>query len=231
MKSNWDPSTYDAPRRRLVPCYPEFYGTFGELISRTAAERPRILDLGAGTGLLSAEVLKRVDPGSVTLQDVSASMLEQAELRLKAWKPSILNLDFANDVAPGTYDVIMSALAIHHIADEAKQTLLKTVFERLAPGGVFINAEQVSHSDARGQRLFELMHLDRSRALGSADREIESAVKRMEIDRCAPAEQQVSWMRTIGFSGAAVYYQWFRFAVMAGWKPDTVDRMDELNSS
>ena len=57
MISNWNPETYDAPRRRLVPCYPEFYGTAVDLISRTVGERPRIRDLGTGAGLLAAEVV------------------------------------------------------------------------------------------------------------------------------------------------------------------------------
>jgi tRNA (cmo5U34)-methyltransferase len=38
---------------------------------------------------------------------------------------------------------VVSALAIHHLDDDAKQDLNARVREVLRPGGVFVNAEQV----------------------------------------------------------------------------------------
>ena len=42
---------YDEQRRKLIPCFDDFYGTAVSL-AETRESRPRILDLGAGTGLL-----------------------------------------------------------------------------------------------------------------------------------------------------------------------------------
>ena len=48
---------YDAARRRLMPCFDGLYGTVLELIAEWGPPRgARVLDLGAGTGLLAAMV-------------------------------------------------------------------------------------------------------------------------------------------------------------------------------
>ena len=46
---------YDAACRRLVPCFDGLYGTVLDLIAERGPPRgARVLDLGAGTGLLAA---------------------------------------------------------------------------------------------------------------------------------------------------------------------------------
>ena len=113
MNETWNPQSYDASPRRLVPCYADFYGTVGDLIRRSVRQCPSILDLGAGTGLLSGDVVERVNAGALTLQDVSGRMLAVAERRLQRFNPRLVVLDFATDFAPGTDEVIRSALAKH----------------------------------------------------------------------------------------------------------------------
>jgi methylase of polypeptide subunit release factors len=49
---------YDAPRRRLIPVFDAFYGAAVDALCLTHGPVRRVLDLGAGTGLLSAAVLK-----------------------------------------------------------------------------------------------------------------------------------------------------------------------------
>ena len=54
----WDASIYDAPRRRLVPDFDRFYGTAAELVADLGRHGCDVLDLGAGTGLLSEAILR-----------------------------------------------------------------------------------------------------------------------------------------------------------------------------
>ncbi len=216
---NWNAATYDAPRRRLVPCYDAFYGTPVDLVRRLAPTRPRVLDLGAGTGLLSAELVARVEVASLTLIDGSREMLAVAERRLIGQSPQVRCADLRAELPAESFDVIMSALAIHHLEDDDKRKLYRRIFAQLAPGGLFINAEQVAHPEACGEKVFEVMHLEKARELGSGSAEIKAAAQRMEADRCAPAEAQVRWLNECGFVASSVYYQWFRFAVFAGCKP------------
>ena len=47
---------YDAARRRLVPMFDTFYGTAVQALGLAPGPITRVLDLGAGTGLLSRRV-------------------------------------------------------------------------------------------------------------------------------------------------------------------------------
>ena len=93
------------------------------------------LDYGAGTGLLTHALAPRVR--RVTAVDSSAGML--AVLAKKAQATGMANIepllaDFAKDPLPtGPYDLIASAMTLHHVADVA--ALLCKFLTLLAPGG------------------------------------------------------------------------------------------------
>src|SRR5437762_11435529 len=89
MNTVWDPGTYDSERRRLVPCFDEFYATASELVARSFPSSPRILDLGAGTGILSASIVTRVAPARLHLLDTSSDMLQCAATRLASFQPQL----------------------------------------------------------------------------------------------------------------------------------------------
>ncbi|HUM28013.1 MAG TPA: class I SAM-dependent methyltransferase, partial [Anaerolineales bacterium] len=112
----------------------------------------------------------------------------------------------------------ISSLAIHHLTDEDKHDLFKRIHESLLPGGVFINAEQILGPTEWQDQMFEDMHLNGARALGSDENEIRAAQERMKADRCATLEEQVTWLREVGFKNSGTFFQHFRFAVYAGWK-------------
>ncbi len=219
MSNIWNASTYDTERRRLIHCFDEFYGTVGELVARYCPDSPRVLDLGAGTGILSAAVAERTPTARLHLLDASADMLEQAAKRLAGLQPRMLVQPLEADLPPGPFDAVVSALAIHHLDDAGKRGLYSRILSALAPGGIFLNAEQVSGGSPRLQNLFESVHIDRARALGSSDAEIAGAVQRMSYDQCATAGDQVHWLQELGFEDADCFFRSFRFAVFGGWKP------------
>lgn len=220
MSKIWNAADYDLSRRRLIPCYDLFYGTATELASRTIKdENPAILDLGAGTGLLSEHVLQKFATARVSLLDESAEMLAKAQIRLAKYQPAIFIQPMTDPLPIGEFHAIISSLAIHHLEDEDKRNLFQRIFEALEPGGVFINCEQILGETIWQQILFEETHLDGARALGSSETEIQAAIERMRYDKCVTLQAQVSWLREFGFECADSYFQSFRFAVYAGWKP------------
>jgi SAM-dependent methyltransferase len=52
--------------------------------------------------------------------------------------------DLADPLPAGRYDAVVTALAVHHLDDAGKRSLYRRVADALAPGGVFVNAEQVA---------------------------------------------------------------------------------------
>jgi ubiquinone/menaquinone biosynthesis C-methylase UbiE len=95
----------------------------------------KLLDLGAGTGLLGLNLL--VDVGSVVLADPSAGMVREARVKITAagiTDASAIVFDVPAPPPPGSpFDVVVSSLVLHHVEDT--QGVLRSVHEMLRPGG------------------------------------------------------------------------------------------------
>jgi tRNA (cmo5U34)-methyltransferase len=210
----WDPDAYDAPRRRLVPDFDRFYGTAAELVADLGIDEPEVLDLGAGTGLLSAAVRDAVPGARLTLLDGAAPMLAVARRRLGE-VPTVV-ADLTDPLPDGPFDAVVSALAIHHLDDDGKRDLFARIRRVLRPGGAFVNAEQVAGPTPWHRAQYAAAHERDARALGTDDAEWEAALGRMAHDRCSPVEDQVAWLRDAGFRQVDVAFKRYGFAVYSG---------------
>ena len=75
-----------------------------------------VMDFGAGTGLITSQVAPYVN--KITAVDISQAMLEQliAKQELKD-KVQALCQDITSKPTGEKYDLIMSAMAMHHVKD------------------------------------------------------------------------------------------------------------------
>jgi tRNA (cmo5U34)-methyltransferase len=206
--------SYDSARRRLVPVFDDFYGTAVAALSLASEPPGRVLDLGAGTGLLAAHVRAALPSVQLTLLDGAGAMLEQARRRLGDEGVTYVTGDLRDALPRGSWDAIVSALAIHHLDDQAKRAVFARIRGALRPGGVFVNAEQVSGPTPAFTAVYESWQERSARALGSDDAEWDGAVARMRHDRCATVEDQLAWLRAAGFDEADCLFKHHRFAVL-----------------
>lgn len=225
---------YDRARRQLLPCFDDFYGAAVEVVrrrvarTRVDAEPVEVLDLGAGTGLLSSLLSARLateGTAEVTFVafDGAPAMLAEAERRF-AGKPHALeaivgDLNRPSQLPTGPFDAVVSALAIHHLDDRAKVALYEAAAERLRPGGVFVNADQVAGPTPALDAEYHDVWLEEIRARGAREEDIAAALVRMEADRCAPVEPQLEWLRSVGLVEVHCVAKWWRFAVLSGVRP------------
>ena len=97
--------------------------------------RMRAVDVGAGTGRLSILLADRV--GSVVVTDPSAGMVQVARERIEAAglgdRLSAVQADLTTDLLEGSYDVVWSSMALHHVRD--LERLLRSVAGLLVDGG------------------------------------------------------------------------------------------------
>ncbi|MDX2471781.1 MAG: class I SAM-dependent methyltransferase [SAR324 cluster bacterium] len=91
-----------------------------------------VMDFGAGTGLITSQIAPHVN--KITAIDVSQSMLEQliAKDGLKD-KVDILCQNILDCPTGENYDLIMSAMAMHHVEDTNK--MLEQFSAHLKKGG------------------------------------------------------------------------------------------------
>jgi len=209
---------YDRARRALLPGFDEFYAAAVACLPFPGDAPLRVLDLGAGSGLLSERILEAFPRAELLLTDVSRPMLERARQRLAVWAGRVrfAPLDHGTDALPVDFHAVVSALSIHHLDDAAKRGLFRRIHGALRPGGVFVNAEQVRASDEAREREWHAAWLAEVRAAGVAEADLAAALERMTHDRCATLPAQLEWLVEAGFRDVASVWQRGRFAVYTG---------------
>jgi SAM-dependent methyltransferase len=184
-----------------------------ELVEALPARVERVLDLGCGDGKLAAVVLDaRPEATEAVGLDRSAPMLELARQRF-AGEPRARLLEHDLEAALpdlGTFDVVVSGFAIHHLADERKRSLFREAAGVLRPGGVFANLEVIRCATEELQREFY--------------RRIERPGGDPE-DQLAEIEPQLAWMREAGLEQVDCQWRWRGFALLVGAAPAPSGRL------
>jgi tRNA (cmo5U34)-methyltransferase len=211
---------YDRTRRQYIPCFDDFYSTAIELIPHDRQAPIKVLDVGAGTGLLSGMVAAAFPKAAITLVDISSEMLSKAQARFAA-NPNIeySALDFVNAPIVGRYDVVISALALHHTPQDKLKGVFVKIFNALENGGHFINADQTLGSTPENEEKYAQAWLNGVKSKGCTDQDIDVAIERMKADKTATMQDQLNWLSEAGFRQVDCWYKNYRFAVYSGQKP------------
>jgi tRNA (cmo5U34)-methyltransferase len=208
---------YNAARRRLIPPFEAFYSTATSAL-RLADGVERVLDLGAGTGLLSYSLRASYPDAHLVLLDGAPAMLEQARELLGEQNTEYVLGDLGDPLPAGPWDAIVSGLAIHHLDHDGKRRLFARIHDQLRAGGVFVNAEQVAGPTTRLTDHYLRWHEEQARRAGSDDAEWSGALERMAHDVCASVEEQLRWLGDAGFTDVDCLFRDHRFAVMVAMR-------------
>lgn len=209
---------YDKNRRLFIPCYDEFYQLAVESLE-FKTDTPKILDLGAGTGLLSAFILSKYPKAEITLIDQAENMIQLAQKRFSENKQIHYIIDnFLTHEYTETYDAVVSALAIHHLEDSDKEKLYQKSYSLLNSTGVFMNADQVlSPYPNKEKQIIELWH-DFIKSHDISNVEFQRYLKRTSFDKTATLANQLLWLEQSGFKESDCVFKYLNFAVFFATK-------------
>lgn len=211
-------SKYDINRKKLIPCFDALYSISVSLVRKTSPSLD-VLDLGAGTGLLTSFLLEKYDDANVTLIDMASEMMDVARGRFKDKKNiKYIIRDYADYDFKDTFDAVISAMSIHHLSHADKRRLFANIYNRLKPGGVFVNAEQVLGSTDAIESYYKKEWENSIRQTGLPEKDIAAWKERLKLDREATVEQQIKWLKEAGFADADCVYKFYKFAVIFGIK-------------
>jgi tRNA (cmo5U34)-methyltransferase len=204
-----DADAYDVAIRRFIPPYEEMIAAGVEVLAALAPADARILDLGGGTGALSAAVLDALPEVRVTVLDVDPAMLEEAGRRLARFgdRARFREASFL-DPLPRT-DVAMASLALHHVHDlDQKTAVYRAIHDALEPGGLFVNLDAAIAETPR----LNTLAFD-GWAAGMAERGIDEAEARghfaawAEEDRYFPLDAELAALRRAGFAEVDCFWR------------------------
>lgn len=209
---------YDSQRRYLIPCFDDFYTVCLPLVDQLKSAK-KVLDIGAGTGLFSQFIYQQNSALHFTLVDISSEMLALARERFAGLNNfAFKELDFSVDPIVGNYDLIISALAIHHLEDDQKALLYQNIFSALNPGGLFINADQVEGRGDWFDDFYKSNWKETVKKSGLDEHAIERAFERIKLDKFAKLETQLQMLEQSGFSDVDCIYKYNNFVVITALK-------------
>ncbi len=130
---HFDPDSYLRMVRSEIPAYDRLQAALAN--ATVGRDVQSVLDLGSGTGV-SAEHVLLIHPGAaLTGIDSSEEMLVHAKRRVPGATFLVSRLE--DPLPNGPFDLVVSALAIHHLDDPGKANLFRRVASALGPGGRF----------------------------------------------------------------------------------------------
>jgi len=136
---HWDPETYLDNMLSEIAAYPELQERVAAASEGVGARD--ILELGIGTGETSRRVLDRHPEAKLVAIDSSSEMVERARA---AFPDADIRLGRLEDPLPdGPFDLVVSALAVHHLDGPGKRDLFRRIAHVVRDGGMFVLADVI----------------------------------------------------------------------------------------
>lgn len=203
------------------------------LLTTLAPPQSSLLELGAGTGLFTRQIVQTNHFHEIYVTDGASAMLDIARRELSQ-DGTHLYFELLDFSQPWTtryenkqFHAVTSSMAIHHV--EQKQNLFRDVFSILVPGGVLVFADHIAGSTAEVDQMigFERARI-RLTSLGKglddekavADfLERDSFQQQAEGNRCESLSHYLTYLKASGFADVDCLWRDFWLAVFVARKP------------
>lgn len=210
---------YDVNRRKFIPCFEDYYKNTTKFIVSNIAEPKRVLDLGAGTGLLSYVWYRHFPASEYVLVDIADDMLQVARKRFAGIDHvSYLVTDYSRELPAQDFDVIVSALSIHHLENVDKGTLFDRIYDKLPEGGLFVNYDQFCAGRADMDNWFDTYWESQLADSGLTERDIALWKERRKLDKECSVEEEMKMLGKSGFKSVKCVYSYQKFSVIIAIK-------------
>ena len=220
-----DASVYDPGIEAIVPRYDELHDAILNAPPHERGSEIRVLELGAGTGELTAKLLTRFPKSSVLVVDHSEQMLEQAERKLETFgdratlERGAFPDDYPDAASADEFDLVISSLAVHHLSEADKRALFEAIRDALAPGGWFLNGDVVRFDAPHLEELSGDMIENWVRSKGWEEADFMDEWEASDdYDDPSTLTDQLIWLRESGFDCVTPIWQYYNFAVYGGQK-------------
>lgn len=210
---NFSAEKYDDQRCKLIPLFNEFYGIAIEVMN-IKSEKGKVLDLGAGTGLLTEWAMKKYPNADYTLVDIADKMLKIARERFKGHDNVKFKLyDYRNGIGKERYEAIISSMSIHHLDYNEKNKFYKYIYDSLEEGGVFVNADQVKGEDDESEEIQKSYQLNYIENSPLSREEKDKTYDRIKLDKMDTMSDQINMLKSVGFKSVDIYYKCYNYIV------------------
>ena len=204
---------FDERIRTFVPYYEDLLDAAASVINPGTRT---ILDLGIGTGALSARCMAVARRARIVGIDSDPAMRAMAVRRLGG-RAVVLSGDFQSMNLPKS-EAVVASLALHHVRTRAaKARVYRRIGRALGQGGTLVNADCCPAEDAREATRHHQAWRDHLRKTYTSAETTRYLRAWGHEDVYMPLNVEIDLMRGVGFRTEVI---WRRdaFAVVVGWK-------------
>jgi len=198
-------------------CFPRYREMLWALLEYLPSDRTysKILELGCGTGNLSVLLAERFTDSSIWFVDVSRESLDVCRANHAFDEHDFRDMAFD----PGTFDLIISSISIHHLLPEEKQSLFADAHVWLQPSGIFTFADQFAGATDDLYSTHMLNWQRQSLAAGSTEDEWAMWMRhQLDHDHHDTLADQMNWLSDAGFSIVDVPWRYLLWTVLQSRK-------------
>jgi tRNA (cmo5U34)-methyltransferase len=204
-------------------CFPRYREMLWALLDYLPPDVPihRILELGSGTGNLSVLLAQRYPQATIQMVDVSSESLAVCRQRLgEQTRFEYHHRDFRElQFDAGSFELVTSSIAIHHLTSSGKQTLFGSIFSWLTAQGVFAYADQHAGATDDLYRRHLANWKQAASAAGSTPQEWEMWMKHQsDHDHHDCLTDQFRWLREAGFDVVDCPWRYLLWTVLQARK-------------
>lgn len=223
--------------RIYTPRRDEVRETLLDLIPAEPDEAFLAVELGVGSGWLSAAILERFPKARIVGLDGSPAMLRESAAQLQPFTGRFELRPFRLEDRSWLPDLgqvarcFLSSLVIHHLDAEGKRTLYRDLYAHLAPGGAVLIADLVAprsewerrymasqwDAEVKRQSLEMTGSLDTYQQFVDDHSNIYHYPDPMDMPSSVP--EHLDWLAEAGFMGADVFWERAGHAVYGAFMP------------
>jgi tRNA (cmo5U34)-methyltransferase len=186
------------------------------------------MDLGAGTGAAARAVLAEYPNATGLLADFSTQMMAAGADQLAPYAGRYRYVEFDMTLSDwpadlhGPLDAVVSALSVHHLPDQRKQSLFREIRQRLKPQAWYVNYDPVAAPSPSLEAFWERVN-DRYDPEAPAKRANRSPQEQARYENhvryIVPLEPQLEWMQQAGFADVDVFWKRLDWVIYGGRNP------------
>ncbi|HEX2935304.1 MAG TPA: L-histidine N(alpha)-methyltransferase [Bacteroidales bacterium] len=210
---------YDQQRRHFIPCFDDFYQTSIGFLAEVKPNCQTILELGAGTGLLTQYLFNKFPQAQFTLLDISGQMMEVAKERFAGLSNfHYVVADYSEQLPGRKWNLVASALSIHHLDEDEKAALFSRIYNRLPENGCFINLDIFNASTQLMNEHYNKWWYNYINQDETLRNEQHLWIKRRELDKENTIPETLEMLKQVGFKHVECVYNFMKFGVVIAIK-------------
>ncbi len=144
---------YDKVIRTLIPEYETMHAMIVRWCAVLLPSKPKIVDLGGGTGGLTAAIAERFQDAEFEVWDIDPMMMDVGRHRLAKYGKRIQFRERSFEEPLPDCDGVVACIALHHIKHiDRKTSVYANIYKALRSPGIFVNGDATMSLDENSER-------------------------------------------------------------------------------